>query len=182
MLTSIPFKGIVDSRNAAIGTTNRVSISLPETLHADIDVVTHVNSASVTNTFLPTGTNISKKNHYFYWFKRFKNVDTESIESCSQNVYTLPKNLQTYYKPRLAVHRGLAITTNTRVLTIKTNKRLQYCDQMRTNAVFHTSGTTCVPNTNKYNDGWFRAVYNKLERSSICNGSVWARCWNERES
>ena len=51
MLTSIPFKIIIDSRNAAIGTSNRFSISLPETLHVDKDVVMYVNSASVTNTF-----------------------------------------------------------------------------------------------------------------------------------
>ena len=61
MLTTIPFKVIVDSRNAAIGTSNRFSISLPETLHVDKDVVMYVNSASVTNTFLPTGTNVSNK-------------------------------------------------------------------------------------------------------------------------
>ena len=76
MLTTIPFKIIIDSRNAAIGTSNRFSISLPETLHVDKDVVMYVNSASVSNTFLPTGTNIGTKNHYFYWFERLKNVDT----------------------------------------------------------------------------------------------------------
>ena len=76
MLTSIPFKIIIDSRNAVIGTSNRFSISLPETLHVDKDVVMYVNSASVSNTFLPVGTNIGTKNHYFYWFDRLKNVDT----------------------------------------------------------------------------------------------------------
>ena len=75
-MTTIPFKIIIDSRSAAIGTSNRFSISLPETLHVDKDVVMYVNSASVTNTFLPTGANIGKKNHYFYWFERLKNVDT----------------------------------------------------------------------------------------------------------
>ena len=76
MLTTIPFKIVIDSRSAAIGTSNRFSISLPETLHVDKDVVMYVNSASLSNTFLPTGTNISKKNHYVYWFGRLKNVDT----------------------------------------------------------------------------------------------------------
>ena len=76
MLTAVPFKIIVDSRNAVIGMSNRFSNSLPEALHVDKDVVMYVNSASVTNTFLPTGTNVSKKNHYFYWFERLKNVDT----------------------------------------------------------------------------------------------------------
>ena len=36
----------------------------------------YVNRASVTNTCLPTGTSVNKKNHYFYWFERLKNVDT----------------------------------------------------------------------------------------------------------
>ena len=76
MLTTLPFKTIVDSRNAAIGTSNRFSISLPETLHVDKDVAMYVNSASVTNTFLPVGTNVGTKNHYFYWFERLKDVDT----------------------------------------------------------------------------------------------------------
>ena len=76
MLTTLPFKIIVDSRNAVMGTSNKFSISLPETLHVDKDVAMYVNSASVSNTFLPVGTNIGKKNHYFYWFERLVNVDT----------------------------------------------------------------------------------------------------------
>ena len=51
MLTTLPFKIIVDSRNAVTGTANNFSISLPETLHIDKDVAMYVNSASVTNTF-----------------------------------------------------------------------------------------------------------------------------------
>ena len=59
-----------------MGTSNNCSISLPETLHVDKDVARHINSASVTNTCLPVGTNIGTKNHYFYWFERLANVDT----------------------------------------------------------------------------------------------------------
>mgnify|MGYP006975542518 CR=1 FL=1 len=59
-----------------MGTSNKFSISLPGTLHVDKDVAMYVNSASDTNTFLPVGTNIGKKNHYFYWFERLANVDT----------------------------------------------------------------------------------------------------------
>ena len=66
MLTTLPFKFIVDSRNAVLGASNKFSISLPETLHVDKDVAMYVNSASVSNTFLPVGTNIGTKNHYFY--------------------------------------------------------------------------------------------------------------------
>ena len=135
MLTSIPFKIIIDSRNAAIGTSNRFSISLPETLHVDKDVVMYVNSASVTNTFLPTGTNIGKKNHYFYWFERLKNVDTVFNRVALPERFLLLKNLQANYKPLSIMHHGL-VTNNTHVLTIKTNKRLRYRDQKITNAVF----------------------------------------------
>ena len=76
MLTALPFKIIVDSRAASTGTANKFTVSLPEVLHVDRDVVMYVNSASVTNTFLPVGTHIGTKNHYFYWFERLKNVDT----------------------------------------------------------------------------------------------------------
>ena len=76
MLTTLPSKIIVDSRNAVTGTANNFSTSLPETLHIDRDVAMYVNSASVTNTFLPVGTHIGQKNHYFYWFERLANVDT----------------------------------------------------------------------------------------------------------
>ena len=76
MLATLPFKVVVDSRNAAMGTSNKFSISLPETLHVDKDVAMYVNSASVTNTFLPTGTNTGTKHHYFYWCERLANVDT----------------------------------------------------------------------------------------------------------
>ena len=76
MLTVLPFKIIVDSRATSSGTANRFTISLPEVLHVDRDVVMYVNSASVTNTFLPVGTNIGTKNHYVYWFERLANIDT----------------------------------------------------------------------------------------------------------
>ena len=56
MLTTLPFKIIVDSRNAVIGTSNRFSISLPETLHVDKDVAVYVNTATATNTSLPVNT------------------------------------------------------------------------------------------------------------------------------
>ena len=76
MFTPLPLKLIVDSRAATIGDANRFSVSLPETLHLERDIVMYVNSASVTNTFLPTGTIVGTKQHYFYWFERLLNVDT----------------------------------------------------------------------------------------------------------
>ena len=76
MFTPLPLKLIVDSRAATIGDANRFSVSLPETLHLERDIVMYANSASVTNTFLPTGTIIGTKQHYFYWFERLLNVDT----------------------------------------------------------------------------------------------------------
>ena len=58
MLTALPFQIIVDSRAASTGTANKFTVSLPEVLHVDRDVVMCVNSASVTNIFLPVGTHI----------------------------------------------------------------------------------------------------------------------------
>ena len=48
----------------------------PTTSHLERDIVMYVNSSSVTNTFLPTGTIVGTKQHYFYWFERLLNVDT----------------------------------------------------------------------------------------------------------
>ena len=76
MFTPLPLKLIVDSRAATIGDANRFSVSLPETLHLERDIVMYVNSMSVTNTCLPTGTHVGTKQHYFYWFERLLNVDT----------------------------------------------------------------------------------------------------------
>ena len=58
MLTALPFKIIVDSRAAPSGTADKFTVSLPEVSHIDRDVVMYVNSASVTNAFLPVGTHI----------------------------------------------------------------------------------------------------------------------------
>ena len=65
------------------------------------------------------------------------------IESLSQNVFMLLKNLQANYKPLSIMHHGL-VTNNTRALTIKTNKRLRYRDQKITNAVFFIPSNTLL--------------------------------------
>ena len=62
MFTALPFKIVIDSRQAD-GTNNNLQVQLPETLHLDPDVVMYVNSATVANTFLSTGTTVGSKSH-----------------------------------------------------------------------------------------------------------------------
>ena len=69
MFTALPFKIVIDNRQA-FGTSNRFQVQLPETLHLDQDVVMFVNSATVTNTFLSTGTVVGHKNHYIYFYEK----------------------------------------------------------------------------------------------------------------
>ena len=76
MPTAFFFKIIVASRAASTGIANKFTVSLPEVLHVDRDVVMYVNSASVTNTFLPVGTHVGTGRHYLYCFERLANVDT----------------------------------------------------------------------------------------------------------
>ena len=56
MFVALPFKILVDSRAATTGTSESFQVSLPETLHLNPDIVMYVNSATCTDTFLPTGT------------------------------------------------------------------------------------------------------------------------------
>ena len=72
----LPFKIIVDSRALTRGHASDFELTLPETLHLDQDAVMYVNSASVTNTFSATGTQIGAKNHYIYWFEK---LDTNVV-------------------------------------------------------------------------------------------------------
>ena len=65
-----PFKIIIDSRAASEGTSDAFSFMLPEVTHIGKDTVCYVNQASVTNSFLTTGTYVGSKNHYFYWIER----------------------------------------------------------------------------------------------------------------
>ena len=58
MFTALPFKIVVDNRQATLGTNNNFQVQLPETLHLDPEVALYVNSATVTNTFLSTGTTV----------------------------------------------------------------------------------------------------------------------------
>ena len=70
MFTAILFKIVVDSRQATLGTSINFQVQLPETLHLDIDVVLYVNSATVTNTFLSTGTTVGSRSHYVYFYEK----------------------------------------------------------------------------------------------------------------
>ena len=63
MFTALPFKVVVDSRQA-YGTSSNFQVQLPETLHLDSDVVMYVSSTTVANTFLSTGTTVGSQSHY----------------------------------------------------------------------------------------------------------------------
>ena len=69
MFTALPFKIVIDSRQA-YGTSSNCQVQLQETLHLDLDVVMYVNSATVTNTFLSTGTTVGSKSHYVYFYEK----------------------------------------------------------------------------------------------------------------
>ena len=66
----LPFKICVDSRALTRGHASDFEYSLPETISLDHDTVMYVNTASVTNTFSATGTQIGAKNHYVYFFEK----------------------------------------------------------------------------------------------------------------
>ena len=71
-----PFKIIVDSRNAIEGHGGRFSFQLPEAMQVPKNFVCYVSQASVSNSFLTTGTFVGTKNNTFYWFERIQNNDT----------------------------------------------------------------------------------------------------------
>ena len=75
MINRFPLKLMIDSRASSLGNSSAFSVSLPEMLHLPEDTAMYVNAASITNTFLSTGTHIGAKNHYFYWFEKLDGVD-----------------------------------------------------------------------------------------------------------
>ena len=70
MFVALPFKILVDSRAATTGTSESFQVSLPETLHLNPDIVMYVNSATCTNTFLPTGTVVGAQRNTIYFLER----------------------------------------------------------------------------------------------------------------
>ena len=70
MFLALPFKTLVDSRAATTGTSESFQVSLPETLHLNPDIVMYVNSATCTNTFLPTGTVVGAQRNAIYFLER----------------------------------------------------------------------------------------------------------------
>ena len=70
MFVALPFKILVDSRAATTGTSESFQVSLPETLHLNPDIVMYANSATCTNTFLPTGTVVGAQRNMIYFLER----------------------------------------------------------------------------------------------------------------
>ena len=70
MFVALPFKILVDSRAATTGTSESLQVSLPETLHLNPDIVMYVNSATCTNTFLPTGTVVGHQRNAIFFLER----------------------------------------------------------------------------------------------------------------
>ena len=70
MFAALPFKILVDNRAATTGTSESFQVSLPETLHLNPDIVVYVNSATCTNTVLPTGTIVGAQHNAVYFLER----------------------------------------------------------------------------------------------------------------
>ena len=70
MFVALPFKILVDSRASTTGTSESFQVSLPETLHLNPDIVMYVNSATCTNTFLPTGTVVGSQRNAIFFLER----------------------------------------------------------------------------------------------------------------
>ena len=70
MFVALPFKILVDSRAATVGTSESFQVSLPETLHLNPDIVMYVNSATCTNSFLPTGVGVGAQRNTIYFLER----------------------------------------------------------------------------------------------------------------
>ena len=76
MFVALPFKILVDSRASTTGTSESFQVSLPETLHLNPDIVMYVNSATCTNTILPTGTVAGAQRNTTYFLERKRNAAT----------------------------------------------------------------------------------------------------------
>ena len=128
MLTTLPFKIIVDSRNAVTGTANNFSISLPETLHIDRDVAMYVNSASVTNTFYRLAPTSDRRIITSIGLSDWQTLTLFLIVQLCQREATLPKNLHLRCRLQSIVRHGLEITS-TLAFTILTHRQSQCPDQ-----------------------------------------------------
>ena len=70
MCVALPFKILIDSRTATTGTSGSFQVSLPEMLRLNPDIAMYVNSATCTNTFLPTGTVVGSQRNAIYFLER----------------------------------------------------------------------------------------------------------------
>ena len=94
-----PFKILIDSRNASEGHGGQFSYQLPEVVQVPKNFVCYVSQASVTNSFLSTGTFVGTENNRFYWFERIANNDTvfntASLPNANYDAESLATALQT---------------------------------------------------------------------------------------
>ena len=104
MFVALPFKILVDSRAATTGTSESFQVSLPETLHLNPDIVMYVNSATCTNTFLPTGTVVGAQRNTIYFLERQRGA------AMILNKATLPE--RTYDAEELAAALQTAMNTS----------------------------------------------------------------------
>ena len=182
MLTTLPFKTIVDSRNAVLGTSNRFSISRLETFHVDTDVAVYVNPTSVNNTFCRSA-RISARNHYFCWFERLANVNTVFNCAALPSALTLQKSSHRHFRQRLTTHRGLA-TTSTVVHTMRTRRLSRCCAPMTANAHFQPierpDGKPCAPSADESHDCGVGSIHDRLVGPTVCAWSSWPGSGHER--
>ena len=119
MINRFPLKLMIDSRASSLGNSSAFSVSLPEMLHLPEDTAMYVNAASITNTFLSTGTHIGATNHYFYWFEKLDGVDIVfnrcALPEQGYDAEELAGALQTAIKRRYVVwRRSLHVRLHTR--------------------------------------------------------------------
>ena len=75
-MVTLPTKIVLDSRDAAQGSSHAFRYSLPEMLHMPADTAMYVTSCSLGHTFLSTGTSVGTKSHYVYFFERLRGSET----------------------------------------------------------------------------------------------------------
>ena len=98
MINRFPLKLMIDSRATSLGNSSAFSVSLPETLHLPENTAMYVNAASVTNTFLSTGTHIGANNTTFTGLRSLTALTRFSIAASFQSRATTQKTWRAPFK------------------------------------------------------------------------------------